>query len=95
MSSVGQSHEREAHGVHIQVVDFELNDIDEQQYRQECDQFAPLFAAIPGLISKVWLVDRSTNTYGGVYTGATGTPCKTISMASSSGQFASTRISGI
>jgi hypothetical protein len=54
--------------MHIQVVNFQLNDIDEQQYRQECDECAPVFATIPGLISKVWLADRSRNTYGGIYT---------------------------
>ena len=54
--------------MHIQIVNFQLNDIDDQQYRQESDECAPAFAEIPGLISKVWLADRSTNTYGGVYT---------------------------
>jgi hypothetical protein len=54
--------------VHIQIVNFHLNGIDDTQYRQSCIQEAPIFAAIPGLLSKVWLVDQSTNTYGGVYT---------------------------
>jgi hypothetical protein len=54
--------------VHIQIVNFQLNGIDDAQYRQACDQEASTFAAIPGLVSKVWLVDQSTNTYGGVYT---------------------------
>jgi quinol monooxygenase YgiN len=54
--------------VHIQIVNFQLNGIDDAEYRQACDQEAPTFAAIPGLLSKVWLVDQSTNTYGGVYT---------------------------
>jgi hypothetical protein len=54
--------------VHIQIVNFHLNGIDDAQYRQACDQEANTFAAIPGLLSKVWLADQSTNTYGGVYT---------------------------
>ena len=54
--------------MHIQIVNFQLNGIDEAQYREACDQEAPTVAAIPGLMSKVWLVDRSTTTYGGVYT---------------------------
>jgi len=33
-----------------------------------CDELAPAFAAIPGLISKVWLSNAAANTYGGVYT---------------------------
>ena len=55
-------------GVHIQIVNFKLNGIDDAQYRQACDEEAAVFAAIPGLVSKVWLADQSTNTYGGVYT---------------------------
>jgi len=33
-----------------------------------CDGLASTFATMPGLISKVWLADPATNTYGGVYT---------------------------
>jgi hypothetical protein len=54
--------------VHIQIVNFHLNGMDEGQYREACDQEAPTFAAIPGLLSKVWLADPATKTYGGVYT---------------------------
>ena len=32
------------------------------------DQMAPTFASMPGLISKVWLADTASNTYGGIYT---------------------------
>ena len=56
--------------MHIQILNFQLNDIDDQQYRQDCDECAPAFAEVPGLISKIWLADPSTNTYGGVYTWA-------------------------
>jgi hypothetical protein len=54
--------------VHIQIVNFKLNGIDEAQYSQMCEEEAAVFAAIPGLVSKVWLADESTNTYGGIYT---------------------------
>lgn len=54
--------------MHIQIINFELDGIDETQYRALCDEVAPAFAALPGLISKVWLADAETNTYGGVYT---------------------------
>ena len=33
-----------------------------------CDEVAPAFAAVPGLVSKVWLADRENGVYGGVYT---------------------------
>ena len=35
-----------------------------------CDEVAPAFAEVPGLVSKVWLANRVANTYGGVYTWA-------------------------
>jgi heme-degrading monooxygenase HmoA len=54
--------------MHIQVVNFQLRDLSEAEFRAGCDELAPAFAEVPGLISKVWLANRSTNTYGGVYT---------------------------
>ncbi len=53
--------------MHMQVVQFNLRDMGEEKYRQLCDDLAPSFADLPGLISKVWLADPTTNTYGGVY----------------------------
>jgi len=54
--------------MHIQIVTFHLKGITDAQYAQACrEQFAPLFEAMPGLISKVWLRNPATNTYGGVY----------------------------
>ena len=52
--------------MHVTIVNFRLNGIDEQQYASLCDQIAPAFAAVPGLISKVW-IKNETGTYGGVY----------------------------
>lgn len=54
--------------MHMQIVNFELNGITEEQYIGMCEQLASDFAALPGLISKVWL--RGEGTYGGVYTWA-------------------------
>lgn len=56
--------------MYIQVINFQLDGIDESQYRALCDEVAPAFAEVPGLTSKVWLANRETNTYGGVYTWA-------------------------
>lgn len=53
--------------MHVQIVNFQLSGITEEQYRTICDELAPAFAATPGLISKVWLADADTNSYGGVY----------------------------
>lgn len=54
--------------MHIQIVNLHLRDLTDLDYRQACEGLAPVFAEVPGLISKVWLADESTNTYGGVYT---------------------------
>lgn len=54
--------------MHIQIVTFHLKDLREDDYISLCNQVAPSFAAVPGLISKVFLADREGGTYGGVYT---------------------------
>jgi hypothetical protein len=54
--------------MHIAVINFRLNDMTHAQYVAACEELAPAFAAIPGLINKVWLSDSTANTYGGVYT---------------------------
>ena len=52
----------------IQIVNFQLKGISEEDYRKMCDQLAPAFAAVDGLTEKVWLADSATGTFGGVYT---------------------------
>ena len=52
----------------ILVINFSLEGITEAEYRERCDEIAPAFAAVPGLVSKVWLADRANAVYGGVYT---------------------------
>jgi putative monooxygenase ydhR len=54
--------------MHVQIVNFNLRDLSDGDYRTVCDGLAPVFADVPGLISKVWLADEAANTYGGVYT---------------------------
>ena len=53
--------------MHVQVVTFHLSGLSKQEYEELCDQLAPAFSAMPGLITKVWLADDESNTYGGVY----------------------------
>jgi heme-degrading monooxygenase HmoA len=60
--------QKEGMGMHIQIVNFQLKDLTEEAYGAMCDELAPAVAALPGLISKVWLADAATKTYGGVYT---------------------------
>ena len=52
----------------ILVINFSLEGMTESEYRNLCDDVAPAFAAVPGLVSKVWLADRANGVYGGVYT---------------------------
>lgn len=53
--------------MHIQIVTFRLQDMSDADYRSACDGLAEVFADVPGLVSKVWLADEPTGTYGGVY----------------------------
>jgi hypothetical protein len=52
----------------VQVITFKLDGIDDAAYRAHAEQTAPEFAALPGLRAKIWLANRQTNTYGGIYT---------------------------
>lgn len=52
----------------IQIVQFNLKDMSDTDFRAACDGWAPVVAAMPGLHSKVWLADAEANTYGGIYT---------------------------
>lgn len=54
--------------MHIQIVNFHLKGLSDEDYGKLCEQVAPAFAQVPGLIAKVFLANPATNTYGGVYT---------------------------
>lgn len=54
--------------MHTLVVTFALDGMTEAEYYRACDEEAPAFADIPGLIAKVWLAQPATGRYGGVYT---------------------------
>ena len=53
--------------MHVQIINFRLRDISEEDYRGHCEAIAPAFANLSGLVSKTWLANPETNTYGGVY----------------------------
>ncbi len=54
--------------MHIQIINFSLEGIGHEEYIEIANSVAPTFAALPGLVSKVWLSDEENNTYGGIYT---------------------------
>ena len=53
--------------MYVQIVNFELDGMDENQYRELCDQLAPAFESMEGLLTKLWLADSEAGVYGGVY----------------------------
>ena len=53
--------------MHILIINFNLHELARAQYEEVCNDLAATFAAVPGLISKTWLANEETNTYGGVY----------------------------
>ena len=51
-----------------QLITYQLQDISQAEYLKKMVQpDAPVLAKVPGLISKVWLVDEEKNTFGGFY----------------------------
>ncbi len=54
--------------MYIQIVNFNLKDVSQEDFAKLCEETASDFAALPGLLSKVYLADSESNTYGGVYT---------------------------
>lgn len=53
--------------MHIQIINFQLKGVSEEDYAKLCNDLAPTFADVPGLISKVWIANSSIGTFGGIY----------------------------
>ena len=53
--------------MHVQIVNFNLKDLTDAEFRSMANEVAPAFASVPGLFGKIWLADAGKNTYGGVY----------------------------
>lgn len=54
--------------MHAQIITYQLKDISKAEYlKQMVEPDAPVIAKVPGLISKIWLVDEEKNTFGGFY----------------------------
>lgn len=49
------------------VITFNLVDMTHARYEEVCAELAPAFAALPGLLAKIWLADAVNARYGGVY----------------------------
>lgn len=53
--------------MHIQVVTFHLEGLSREDFLAACNQLAPAIAQVPGLISKTFIANPATNSYGGVH----------------------------
>src|ERR1700761_3100318 len=49
------------------VITFDLVDMTPEQYAHLSAELAPSFAALPGLLSKIWLTDTDGGRRGGLY----------------------------
>ena len=52
--------------MHVSVAEYRIRDIDDAGWAEACNQDAPAFAAIPGLMAKYWL-HGDADVRGGVY----------------------------
>jgi hypothetical protein len=53
--------------MHTLLITFDLSDMTHERYTEVSAELAPAFAAIPGLLAKIWLADPQEARYGGVY----------------------------
>jgi hypothetical protein len=53
--------------MHTIVITFELVDMTPERYEEVCAELAPAFAAVPGLLTKIWLTSPGDGRRGGVY----------------------------
>lgn len=53
--------------MYVQIVTFGLEGVSEEDYREGCQKETSTFSSVPGLLTKIWLRDPASNTYGAVY----------------------------
>lgn len=51
----------------VQVINYTVSGMSEDEWKAATEPHAPIIGATPGLISKTWIADPETNSYGGVY----------------------------
>ena len=52
--------------MHVSVAEYRIRDIDDAGWAVVCDELAPAFSAVPGLLTKYWL-HGDADIRGGVY----------------------------
>lgn len=53
--------------MYARIVTFRLDGLTAEEYANHCSTVAPAFTTWPGLLTKVWIADAETGTYGGIY----------------------------
>ena len=53
--------------MHVQVVTYALEGMEESEYLDISNELAPSFSNVPGLQAKIWLDDPDRGRYGAVY----------------------------
>jgi heme-degrading monooxygenase HmoA len=53
--------------MHVLIAAYHLRGASPAEYAELCEQLAPAFAAVPGLVSMTWLANDMTGAYGGFY----------------------------
>jgi hypothetical protein len=53
--------------VHARIITFGIEDLAHEAFAEQALQVAPSFLDLPGLLAKVWLGERETGVYGGIY----------------------------
>ncbi len=53
--------------MHALLTTYWLRGMTAEEYREIAERYAACFTEIPGLLSKLWLANDESGTYGGVY----------------------------
>ena len=62
--------------MHVQIVNFNLKDMTDAEFRSMANAVAPAFASVPGLLGKIWLADVGKNTTVASISGGTRPLCR-------------------
>lgn len=53
--------------MHVQVVNFNLAGMNEEEWQENGKRLAPKYVDVPGLVAKIWIKDPDENRFGAIY----------------------------